>query len=158
MFATGLWWSLSFSGYGGAVLIVVEALTPALACALTPPRRGRVVALAGAMVLVEALRDRWPFGGLPLGGVALGQAAGPLAGSARIGGPLLVVGAGVVGGRWTRDAGQDRGADGLPSTRRGPHAQDPNHAGRRCGGQDRGGRAGVRRGRGGAVRMGQRRS
>ncbi len=32
----------------------------------------------------------WPFGGLPLGGVFLGQAGGPLAQLARLGGPLLI--------------------------------------------------------------------
>jgi apolipoprotein N-acyltransferase len=44
------------------------------------------------MVLAEWLRDIWPFGGLPLGGIALGQVAGPLAFAARIGGPLLLTG------------------------------------------------------------------
>ena len=32
----------------------------------------------------------WPFGGLPLGGVFLGQARGPLVELARLGGPLLI--------------------------------------------------------------------
>ena len=32
----------------------------------------------------------WPFGGLPLGGVFLGQADGPLVELARLGGPLLI--------------------------------------------------------------------
>ena len=32
----------------------------------------------------------WPFGGLPLGGVFLGQAHGPLVQLARLGGPLLI--------------------------------------------------------------------
>ena len=50
------------------------------------------------MVLVEALRSTWPFGGLPLGGVALGQASSPLAGAARLGGPLLLVGLVWLGG------------------------------------------------------------
>ncbi len=40
---------------------------------------------------------RWPFGGLPLGGVFLGQADGPLLQLARLGGPLLVT-AGVYAG------------------------------------------------------------
>ena len=31
---------------------------------------------------------RWPFGGLPIGGVFLGQAGGPVLGVARLGGPL----------------------------------------------------------------------
>ncbi|HUI02170.1 MAG TPA: apolipoprotein N-acyltransferase [Acidimicrobiales bacterium] len=92
LFAPGLYWATSFNVYGGVVLMVVEALALALACACATRRtRGRTVALAGAMVLAEALRSIWPFGGLPLGGVALGQAAGPLAPAARLGGPLLLV-------------------------------------------------------------------
>jgi apolipoprotein N-acyltransferase len=54
--------------------------------------------VAGAMVLAEALRSTWPFGGLPMGGVALGQASSPLAGAARLGGPLLLVGLVWLGG------------------------------------------------------------
>jgi len=93
LFVPGLWWVTSFNVYGGIVLMLVESLAPAVACAVVARRgRGRTLVLAGAMVLVEAVRGTWPFGGLPLGGVALGQAAGPLAGAARLGGPLLLVG------------------------------------------------------------------
>ncbi len=93
VFVPGLWWALSFNVYGGAVLMAVEALTTALAALLTPSGRGRLLALPGAMLLAEALRDTWPFGGLPMGSVTLGQAAGPLAVASRLGGPLLLVGA-----------------------------------------------------------------
>jgi len=98
LFVTGLWWAISFNVYGGVILMAVQALALALACAASPPGRGRLAALAGAMVLVEALRSTWPFGGLPLGGIALGQAGGPLAGAARLGGPLLLVGLVWLGG------------------------------------------------------------
>jgi apolipoprotein N-acyltransferase len=54
--------------------------------------------LAGALTLAEAARQAWPFGGLPLGGVALGQASGPIGRTARLGGPLLVVGVTVLAG------------------------------------------------------------
>jgi len=91
-YAVGLWWVTSFNVYGGILVMLVEALAPALAAALVPPGRGRTPALAGAMVLLEATRSAWPLGGLPLGGVALGQASGPLADAARVGGPLLLVG------------------------------------------------------------------
>lgn len=90
-FAPGLWWALGFNVYGGLLLIIVEALAPALACAVVPRRRGRTLALVGGMVLVEALRATWPFGGLPLGGTALGQVGGPLVDASRVGGPLLLV-------------------------------------------------------------------
>lgn len=93
LFLPGLWWATSFNVYGGIVLILVEALAPALGAAASPGRRGRMLALPGAMVLAGELRASWPFGGLPMGGMALGQAAGPLAITARLGGPLLVLGA-----------------------------------------------------------------
>ena len=70
----------------------------ALACAATPVGPGPRVRTAGllgfpaALVLAEGLVARWPFGGEPLGDVALGQSAGPLAQAARVGGPLLVIG------------------------------------------------------------------
>jgi apolipoprotein N-acyltransferase len=98
LYGVGLWWVTDFSLPGGLLLIVVEALAPALACAAAPRGRGRTPALAGAMVLFEQLRSTWPLGGLPLGGVALGQAGGPLADAARLGGPLLLVGSVWLGG------------------------------------------------------------
>jgi apolipoprotein N-acyltransferase len=91
-FALSLLWALHFSSAGYVVLVVAESLFVALACALTPPGRGRVPALVGLLVLAEFARQTWPFGGLPMGGIALGQAAGPLAQAARLGGPLLVAG------------------------------------------------------------------
>ncbi len=134
LFVPGLWWATTFNTYGGAVLMVLEALAPALACAAVPRGdRGRAAVLAGAMVLVEALRATWPFGGLPMGGVALGQAGGPLAGAARLGGPLLLVGLVWLGGsglalvvapvrlaldryRWARGAGAGPRAAGEAGT------------------------------------------
>jgi apolipoprotein N-acyltransferase len=99
LFVPGLWWATTFNTYGGLVLMAVESLAPGLACVVVPRRaRRRTAALAGAMVLGEALRSTWPFGGLPMGGVALGQASGPLAGAARLGGPLLLVGLVWLGG------------------------------------------------------------
>jgi apolipoprotein N-acyltransferase len=92
LFVPGLWWATGFNVYGGIVLMVAEAVTVALAAGLCPPGRGRTIGLAGAMILAEALRERWPFGGLPIGSPALGQAAGPLATIARIGGPLALLG------------------------------------------------------------------
>ncbi len=86
----GLAWARAFNWYGALVLIVVEALFFAAAAGLTPPWRGRAPAFVGACTLAEALRMGWPFGGLPLGGVFLGQANGPLVELARLGGPLLI--------------------------------------------------------------------
>ena len=46
--------------------------------------------LVGAWVLCESLRGAWPFGGVPLSLLAVGQVAGPLAPIARIGGVLAI--------------------------------------------------------------------
>lgn len=89
-YGIGLFWARAFNWYGALVLVLVEALFFAAAAAATPPRRGRALGFVGASTLAEALRMAWPFGGLPLGGVFLGQADGPLVELARLGGPLLV--------------------------------------------------------------------
>ena len=89
-YAIGLFWARAFNWYGAVVLILVEALFFAAAAALTPPVRGRALSFVAACTLAEALRMTWPFGGLPLGGVYLGQAGGPLVQLARLGGPLLI--------------------------------------------------------------------
>ena len=89
-YALGLMWARTFNWYGALVLILLEALFMAVAATLTPPERGRAPAFVAAFTLTEAVRMTWPFGGLPLGGVFLGQAGGPLLPLARIGGPLLL--------------------------------------------------------------------
>jgi apolipoprotein N-acyltransferase len=89
-YVPGLIWVRTFNWYGAAVLIALEALFFAAAAVLTPPWRGRAPAFVAAGTLAEAVRMTWPFGGLPLGGVFLGQANGPLLQLARIGGPLLL--------------------------------------------------------------------
>ena len=89
-YAIGLFWARAFNWYGAVVLILTEAIFFAAATGATPPRRGRALAFVGACTLAEAVRMTWPFGGLPLGGVYLGQARGPLVELARLGGPLLV--------------------------------------------------------------------
>jgi apolipoprotein N-acyltransferase len=89
-YAIGLFWARAFNWYGAVVLILVEALFFAAAAGFTPPDRGRALAFVGACTLAEALRMTWPFGGLPLGGVFLGQARSPLVEVARLGGPLLI--------------------------------------------------------------------
>jgi apolipoprotein N-acyltransferase len=96
--AIGLFWARAFNWYGAVVLILFEALFLGAAAVLTPPERGRALAFVGACTLTEAVRMTWPFGGLPLGGVFLGQADGPLLQLARLGGPLLVTAAVWAGG------------------------------------------------------------
>jgi apolipoprotein N-acyltransferase len=83
-------WTRSFTVPGAVVLIAVEALFTAVACLVVPagPTLARALVFPAALTLAEAARMAWPFGGLPLGGVFLGQADGPVLGLARLGGPL----------------------------------------------------------------------
>jgi apolipoprotein N-acyltransferase len=96
----GLMWARSFTLPGAAVLIAVEAAFTAVACLVVParPLLARALAFPAALVLAEAARMSWPFGGLPIGGVFLGQAEGPVLGVARLGGPLALTAAVYVGG------------------------------------------------------------
>jgi apolipoprotein N-acyltransferase len=118
-YAIGLFWARAFNWYGAVVLILIEALFFAAAAVATPPRRGRALAFVGACTLAESVRMTWPFGGLPLGGVFLGQARGPLVQLARLGGPLLITAGVWAGGVVLATAGTavwrrvDRRRDGL---------------------------------------------
>jgi len=83
---------------------------------LLPLQAKSPVGWVGAVVLSDWARTYVPFGGVPLGGIPLGQAGGPLAPAARLGGELAVTGvvaaAGVVlemvavaaARRWTQRA------------------------------------------------------
>jgi apolipoprotein N-acyltransferase len=106
LFPGMLWmWDLTQPGY--VIACASYAAYFGLAVALVPPGRARWIALPGAIVLAEQARWSFPFGGVPLANIALGQAAGPFAPVVRIGGPLLLVALVVVGGialsaAWTR--------------------------------------------------------
>jgi apolipoprotein N-acyltransferase len=125
-YGPGLMWARAFNWYGAVLLIAVEALFFAAAALLTPPLRGRAPAFVAAGTLAEAVRMTWPFGGLPLGGVFLGQADGPLLALARIGGPLLLT-----AGVWAGGAGLATLVSGLANARPGTGAGRP--AGRQAG-------------------------
>jgi apolipoprotein N-acyltransferase len=90
LYVPGLLWARSFTLPGALVLMAVEAAFVAAGCLAVPsaPVTARMVAFPAALTLAEAVRMRWPFGGLPIGGVFLGQADGPVLGVARLGGPL----------------------------------------------------------------------
>lgn len=92
MFAISQYWATNFFDPGYVVLALFEALAFGLAMLAVPPRGvlGRALAFPAALTLAEALRDRWPFGGLPVGGLFLGQATSPLGQFARVGGELGV--------------------------------------------------------------------
>ncbi|MGB9111640.1 MAG: hypothetical protein WCF24_02810, partial [Acidimicrobiales bacterium] len=91
-------WAFQFTGWGYLVLVLFESLLVGIACLLVGPSRGRLIGFAASITLLEAMRDTFPFGGVPLGGLALSQADGPLLGLARLGGPYVVVAAAALAG------------------------------------------------------------
>ncbi len=99
-YGPGLMWARAFTLPGALLLIAVEAAFMAVACLAVPsgPRAARALVFPGAMILAEWARTGWPFGGLPMGGVFLGQAGGPVLGVARLGGPLGLTAMVYIGG------------------------------------------------------------
>lgn len=91
-FVVGLAWSVEFAIVAFVGLMLVEVLLATLPFVL-PIKAPRVMVLAfPALVTIgELVRYRWPLGGLPLAGVALGQTNGPLLPVARLGGDLALV-------------------------------------------------------------------
>ncbi len=130
-FVPGLWWAAAFNWYGAAVLMAVEALSMGLAAVVVPPARWRVPAFVGAFTLAEALRISWPFGGLPLGGLFLGQAGGPLLGAARLGGPLLLTALVWLGGAGLAELARSASQAWRRGARGSPWVLDPRHRGGR---------------------------
>lgn len=90
------WWMHSLTLVGWLIAGPWLAAILGATLAAAPPWCGRWTALPGAWLLFEAIKGRWPFGGVPLSALAVGQVAGPLAPIARIGGSLLVGGVTVV--------------------------------------------------------------
>ena len=100
LYLPGLWWMRDFSLPGYFAATVLQAAILAIGMTLVRPVAGwrRAVGFVAALVLVERVRATWPFGGLPISGIDLGQVNGPLGGAARIGGRLLLVALVAVGG------------------------------------------------------------
>lgn len=93
LLAPTTWWMRDLTLPGWIIASVVLSAMLGVACwALPPSRAARWLALPGAWLLFEAGRGRWPFGGVPLSNLAVGQVAGPLAGVARVGASLLLGG------------------------------------------------------------------
>ena len=62
----------------------------ALSTSLIPTSIHRLVALPAAFTLIEAVRYRWPFGGVPLATIAMSQSDSPFGQTARVLGPLFL--------------------------------------------------------------------
>jgi apolipoprotein N-acyltransferase len=102
-------WAWDLTPPGFVLAVAVMSLYVAGAGALTPPGRGRRLALPAAVVLGQALLGMMPFGGVPFSTVAMTQAGtcgppctavdSPLLQAARLGGPLLVTALVVITGQ-----------------------------------------------------------
>lgn len=92
-------WMIDLTAPGYVIASVAYAALLGGAMCLVPPHApGRWLALPGAVAVTEILRWSWPFGGVPLSNLAVGQVDGPLASILRVGGAFLVVQMTVVGG------------------------------------------------------------
>lgn len=90
-FVPSLSWMTALTAPGYLVACVAYAAIVGVGVAAAPPGRGRWLALAGTWTLAELVRWSWPFGGVPLANLAIGQVAGPLAPVLRVGGAVLLL-------------------------------------------------------------------
>ncbi len=91
-FLPTLGWLTGFHPAGFGAVLVLQVLLFAAAMLVVDPRPARWWTIPAALVALEALRARFPFGGFPIPGMALGQLDGPFIGAAPLGGSLLVLG------------------------------------------------------------------
>ncbi len=92
LYVPSLFWLVDMTIPGYAIAVVAYAALWGVAAMIVPAAApARWVALPGAVAAVELLRWSWPFGGVPLSSLAVGQVAGPLAPVLRVGGTLLLV-------------------------------------------------------------------
>ncbi|GAB4080726.1 hypothetical protein [Modestobacter muralis] len=97
-FSLTLSWLTGFHPAGFAGVLVIEVVLFAAAMVLVDPCPGRWWTVPAPLVVLEALRARFPFGGFPIPGMALGQLDGPFSPAAPLGGALLVLGLGAAAG------------------------------------------------------------
>ena len=98
MLFPSLWWMQELTAPGYVIACVAYAGFLATGTMLAPRGPGAFFALPGGVILAEWVRWQWPFGGVPLSNLAVGQVDGVLAPMLRIGGALFVVGMTVVVG------------------------------------------------------------
>lgn len=85
-------WMLDLTLPGFLIAAAVYPLYFGVAAALTPQNAWqRRLVFPALVALAELVRWRFPFGGVPLANLALGQVESPLAATARVGGPYLII-------------------------------------------------------------------
>lgn len=92
LFAPTIIWITQLTAPGYVIAVLLLGGLVGVFLTIVPTGAGRRPALVGTWVLCESLRTAWPFGGVPLSLLGVGQSTSPLVGTARIGGVLLVGG------------------------------------------------------------------
>jgi apolipoprotein N-acyltransferase len=85
-----MFWMKDLTAPGYVFAVAFFSVGIGAAAALCPPGAGRHLALPAVWLLAEAFRGAWPFGGVPMSILAVGQVGGPLGSIARVGGTLLI--------------------------------------------------------------------
>jgi len=98
-FVPSLSWMTALTAPGYVIACIAYAGMLGAGIAAAPPGRGRWLALVGTWALAELVRWSWPFGGVPLAGLPIGQVSGPLAPVLRVGGPVLLLAVTVLAGQ-----------------------------------------------------------
>ncbi len=84
-------WMFKITAPGYVIANLVFATIVGIAAIATPPGRGRFIALPAAITVAELFRWSWPFGGVPLATIPMGQVANPLGPTVRLFGSLWLV-------------------------------------------------------------------
>ncbi len=83
-------WMFQLTAPGFPIAIAIFSSYVALAAAYLGGGKRWWLVYPAAFTIAEGIRFCFPFGGVPVASLAISQVAGPLAGLARIGGPLLL--------------------------------------------------------------------
>ena len=86
----GTFWMIALTVPGYFVQGFLFSGLYALSISLIPRSMLRLIALPAAFTLIEAVRYRWPFGGVPLATIAMSQSNSPFGQTARFLGPLFL--------------------------------------------------------------------
>ena len=86
----GTFWMIALTVPGYFVQGFLFSGLYALSTCLIPRNMHRLIALPAAFTLIEAMRYRWPFGGVPLATIAMSQSDSPFGQTARFLGPLFL--------------------------------------------------------------------
>ena len=89
--APGMLWMWDLTPPGYVVAVAFYSALFGAGAAIVPAGAGRRLALPGAFVVVELIRWRWPFGGVPLATLPMTEVSSPLAPVVRTLGGLLLV-------------------------------------------------------------------